>query len=121
MVKLLHVEGFENLQKASKENEGKTMFVLFFGSKGADGKSWCPDCVKADPIVHEQSKYAPEDSLFIECGVGDRSFWKDQTNIFRTKLGIKCVPTLLKWGSKGRKLEEGQCADKGLVRMMFED
>lgn len=24
--------------------------------------------------------------------------WKDKSNVFRTKLGIQCVPTLIEWG-----------------------
>lgn len=27
---------------------------------------------------------APEDSKYLYVGVGDRTFWKDQNNIFRT-------------------------------------
>jgi thiol-disulfide isomerase/thioredoxin len=28
------------------ETQGKPVYVYFSGSKGEDGKSWCPDCVK---------------------------------------------------------------------------
>ena len=45
MVKKVEVEGFEAFQKAAGENEGKEVFALFCGSPGADGNSWCPDCV----------------------------------------------------------------------------
>ncbi|GFN96619.1 thioredoxin domain-containing protein 17-like, partial [Plakobranchus ocellatus] len=48
--------------------------------------------------------------------------WKDQNNEFRKdpKLFIKCVPTLLRFGSPQR-LEEDQCCKDDLVQMMFED
>lgn len=67
-------------------------------------------------------KHAEEDSVFIHCGVGDRAFWKDQSNAFRKEPGLelKCVPTLLKVGQKQR-LEEGQCANDDLVQMLFSD
>lgn len=120
MAKQLHVEGYDDLQKALDDNQGQIIFVLFSGSLGTDGKSWCPDCVKANPVVQECLQYAPQSSLLIECGVGNREFWKDKSNVFRTKLGIKCVPTLMLWG-KGKKLEEADCAEQVLVKMLFED
>jgi len=46
MAKQLHVEGYDDLQKALDDNQGQIIFVLFSGSLGTDGKSWCPDCVK---------------------------------------------------------------------------
>lgn len=45
MVKEVHVEGFEALEKAVDEHKGHKIFVLFSGSLGSDGMSWCPDCV----------------------------------------------------------------------------
>lgn len=116
----LHVEGYDELQKALQDNQGNMIFVLFTGSVGADGRSWCPDCVKAHPVVEECLLFAPQSSLFISCGVGNREFWKDKSNIFRTRLGINCVPTLMLWG-KGKKLEEADCSERDLVKMLFED
>ena len=46
MAKKLHVEGYDELQKALQDNQGQIIFVLFSGSVGMDGQSWCPDCVK---------------------------------------------------------------------------
>jgi len=46
MARKLHVEGHDALQKALQDNEGQIIFVLFSGSEGTDGHSWCPDCVK---------------------------------------------------------------------------
>ena len=42
---LLHVEGYDELQKSLQDYQGQLIFVLFSGSLGADGQSWCPDCV----------------------------------------------------------------------------
>ena len=83
---------------------------------------------------------APEDSKYLYVGVGDRTFWKDQNNIFRTAketqlkrfvldysvsffLLIKfhfSVPTLIKVGTKQR-LEESQLLNENLIKMMLED
>lgn len=76
MARKLHVEGFDELQKALQDNQGNMIFVLFTGSVGAGGHSWCPDCVKAHPVVEECLPFAPQSSLFISCSVGNRSFGK---------------------------------------------
>ena len=60
------------------------LFVLFSGSiDSASGKSWCPDCVTADPVVAEALKDLDDDLVLVHCAVGQRSFWKDQNNVFR--------------------------------------
>ena len=124
MVNISKVEGFDAFQKtiAELKNSGGDVFVMFSGSKDSNGTSWCPDCVTAEPVVNECLSSLPDDSHYLYVGVGDRSFWKDPNCVFRTakETQLKSVPTLLKWGTKQR-LEEGQCADKNLVTMMFEE
>lgn len=61
-----------HLSKMDKEKAAKKVFILFTGSKDESGDSWCPDCVKADPIIHSCLKYLPENSEFLTCYVGDR-------------------------------------------------
>ncbi|EFO25667.1 hypothetical protein LOAG_02819 [Loa loa] len=52
--------------------------ILFTGSKD-DGKSWCPDCVRAEPIIEKvieeivSSGDLDTDFTFIECSVGSRT------------------------------------------------
>lgn len=45
MARVLKVEGFDAFKKVVDENKSKSIFALFTGSVGANGKSWCPDCV----------------------------------------------------------------------------
>ncbi|ELV12263.1 hypothetical protein TREES_T100003550 [Tupaia chinensis] len=40
------VLGFEEFNQAVEKHSGKTIFAYFTGSKDAEGKSWCPDCVQ---------------------------------------------------------------------------
>ena len=86
------------------------------------GKSWCPDCVTADPVIAKCFKEQPEQATLLYVGVGQRDFWKKQDNPFRThdKLKLKGVPTLIKWGGP-EKLVEEQCANEGFVKMLMED
>eukprot|EP00058_Branchiostoma_floridae_P009365 XP_002594853.1 hypothetical protein BRAFLDRAFT_124440 [Branchiostoma floridae] len=112
MVVSVKVEGLSAFLEAVEKHKGKTIFALFTGSHDAQGKSWCPDCVAADPVVEKCVKGAPEDAVFITCSVGDRATWKDQKNDFRThdKLKLTSVPTLMRWGTKS-----------SLVSMLFEE
>lgn len=124
MVQKVEAEGFdafiEQIEKIKPS--GNPIFVLFSGTKDAQGKSWCPDCVVAEPVVKGALEKAPDDAVFIYVGVGGRDFWKDKNNVFRTdsRTKLKCVPTLMKFGGPQR-LEEEQCAKADVVEMLFED
>lgn len=105
-MKEVTADGFEEVQKAITTASGR-VFILFTGSK-VDGKSWCPDCVKAEPIV-ESVVHSAEgkalDATFITCYVGAREYWKDPACPFRTHPAFKltCVPTLVENGKKVRE------------------
>nr|CAH0104461.1 unnamed protein product [Daphnia galeata] len=125
MVLKLKAEGFQEFQAilndiASKKSED--IFILFSGSKDTTGQSWCPDCVEAEPVIEKALESAPEDAVFVYVGVGDKSFWKDSNCVFRTdsKTKLTCIPTLLKWGTNKRLLDN-QCNKLDTVLMMFED
>lgn len=122
MVDSLHVEGISAFDEAVKDHPGKTIFALFSGSFDDKGNNWCPDCVAADPVIKNNLEHIPEGAVFIHCGVGGREYWKDQNNEFRKspQLKLKCVPTLLILG-KPNRLEESQCANDDLVKMLFEE
>ena len=117
------VEGLQSLYKAiGSIGTKRDIYVLFTGNKTADtGKSWCPDCVAAEPVIEKALKDL-DDAVFVYCHVGDRPTWKDPQNVFRTdpKLRLTGVPTLVKWGTQQR-LGPEECAKEDLVRMMFED
>jgi len=118
MIERIKVEGYHAFMSEIDRLKPRVVYALFSGSKDANGKSWCPDCVTAEPVVYGALEDAPSDAVFIYCGVGERNFWKDQQNVFRTALKLKSVPTLMKWGSPV-KLEEEQCASKDLVEELF--
>jgi len=124
MVKKLHAVGFDECKKLIDEHEkaGSGLFLLFSGSKDELGANWCPDCIQAEPVIEEALKSAPKDAIFIHVEVGDHPFWKDKENAFRKddSLSLKCVPTLMQYGTALR-LEEGQCAELDTVKMLFED
>lgn len=62
------------LESLVGEHSKKNVVLLFTGSKRTeDGKSWCPDCVVADPVVEGVVKQmsADDNLVFITVPVGD--------------------------------------------------
>ncbi len=49
MVSKVHVEGLDAFMAEVEKHSGKTVYALFCGTKDAEGKSWCPDCVTGMP------------------------------------------------------------------------
>ncbi|XP_060612814.2 thioredoxin domain-containing protein 17 [Anolis sagrei] len=119
------VRGFEEFERVAREQENKRgkglVFVYFSGDKDPDtGTSWCPDCVRAEPIVRAQLTHLPDGAAFIYCQVGPRDYWKNPDNEFKKKLKLTGVPTLLKYGTP-EKLVEEECFKPDLVRMLFSE
>lgn len=107
----------------AEEHKGKKIIALFCGSPdSSSGESWCPDCVKAEPVVEKALNKAADDVVFVFCVVGDRSRWKDPNCEFRThpQFRLTAVPTLLEWGTQ-KRLVEGDCQKENLVDMFFEE
>ncbi|PWA03216.1 hypothetical protein BB558_000624 [Smittium angustum] len=83
------------------------VFVLFFGRELPEtGVSYCPDCVKADPIIREALSTLPEYTL-VEVPVDRKTMSDSPTLIYRTREDIKltAVPTLAKWTNDGMVIE----------------
>ncbi|KAJ2818360.1 hypothetical protein GGI24_005119 [Coemansia furcata] len=95
-------------------SQSDAVYVLFFGREAPDtNKSWCSDCVIADPLVREEIGKV-ENSILLEVPV-DRSTDQDSaTNTFRKRSDIKLtrIPTLLRWSKAGPspvRLVEDEC------------
>jgi len=121
--KQLACEGMDELKKmiAAEQGGDRDIFVLFTGKADpTTGDSWCPDCVAADPVIEKCVPEISDENVFIVCVVGDRPTWKDPKCIFRTDpdTKLKGIPTLVKWGTKGR-LNSDECAKADLVSMLF--
>ena len=59
------VSGYEEFMQVVEQHSGKTIFAYFSGSKDAEGKSWSPDCVQAEPVVRGELKHVGEGCVFI--------------------------------------------------------
>ncbi|XP_059486845.1 thioredoxin domain-containing protein 17-like [Neocloeon triangulifer] len=105
------------------EDQPKPIFVIVSGAKDDNGKSWCPDCVKAEPVLEEAAReLAPEFSVFVTVYLG-REEWKDKKCVFRTdsRFRLSAIPALLKWPNAEPKLQEEQCANVGALKDFFEE
>eukprot|EP00116_Pleurobrachia_bachei_P015640 sb/3475902/ len=120
MAKFITANSFAEYMKAAESSKMSCsqIFALFTGSLTASGKSWCPDCVRADPVIEEAAKSLPVGTCLITTFI-DRPTWKDPNNEFRKgNLKLKSIPTLVKLGSEER-LVESECAKKSLVEMLL--
>ena len=108
----------------SPDLAGKTKYCLFCADVNPDtNQSWCSDTDRYAPVVTRiMESRDPDDSVvFIKCFVGDRQYWKNKRNEFRTdpSLNLSGVPTLLKYGKK-KKLVEDQLTDKKIKTLLGE-
>ncbi|XP_064324364.1 thioredoxin domain-containing protein 17 isoform X2 [Phalacrocorax carbo] len=73
------VRGYPEFVQTAQRYHGRPIFALFCGDKDAEGRSWCPDCVTAEPVVRKELHNMPEESVFIYCLVGDRAYFEVNT------------------------------------------
>ncbi|XP_055913238.1 thioredoxin domain-containing protein 17-like [Eupeodes corollae] len=122
MFNRINLKGYEAFKSSVEKLTGKNeVNVYFTGSKNDTGVSWCPDCVSAEPhVLDAVEKFAKKESIFMYVDVGDRTFWKDMKNPFRTDKDvlIQVIPTLIRWKAHQR-LEGPQCENKDLLEMFF--
>ncbi|KAF9094474.1 Thioredoxin domain-containing protein 17 [Mortierella sp. AD031] len=100
------------VNQAVQDHKDKDVFVYFYASiDPATGKSWCPDCVTAGPIV-ENYFCKLDNVVLVDAPVGDRSKWKDPNHFLRHDKDVKitAVPTLIHWSTKSQ-LVENDCED----------
>ncbi|XP_067624941.1 thioredoxin domain-containing protein 17 isoform X1 [Eurosta solidaginis] len=120
------VKGYDEftklVEKLETSADGQPIHVLFSGGKDESGQSWCPYCVKAEPVVHEALPKAPEKSHFIHVDVGERSYWKGPNCPLRTDARLKLVwvPTLMRWKTPIR-IDSENVTKKELVDIIFDE
>ncbi|KAG0248948.1 ribosomal 40S subunit protein S24B, partial [Mortierella polycephala] len=89
------------VNRAIDDHKGKDIYIYYHATNDpVTGKSWCPDCVRADPVVEEQFADL-DDVVLLDVGVGDRLTWKDLNHPYRhdTTMIVKSIPTLVHWKS----------------------
>ena len=100
------------------------VLVLFTGSAGADGVSWCPDCNDAKPAIAAAVASAPATTALLEIPLQREGYKGNAAHWARTlpATKLRAIPTLMRWG-KGAKvgeLVEAECADAERVKELFD-
>ena len=107
---------------ASKDGE-KPLFLLFYGEKNSSGKSWCPDCTAAEPVIEEALSAIPTGCILLSSSVA-REAYRSPEYPYRTNPNIRlqCVPTLIKWqnGKVHARLNDSQSQVFDLVRELVD-
>lgn len=72
-MKQITVNSSSELDQIVADANSKNVILLFTGTKNSDtGKSWCPDCVVADPVIESVVKNSNDgEGLFVTIPVGD--------------------------------------------------
>ena len=90
---------------------------------GDNKLSWCPDCVRAEPIINAALDATSDGYVLYECDV-DRESYRTKDYIYRTdaRIGLTCVPTLMKWSNNKciARLNDSQSQNADLVKELFE-
>ncbi|KAH9774598.1 Thioredoxin-like protein Clot [Citrus sinensis] len=96
------VSSFDNVfdKFKSEAPKNKANFILFLADKDpSTSLSWCPDCVRAEPVIYKTLEASPDDIALLQAYVGDRPTWRNPQHPFRVDSRFKLtgVPTLFRW------------------------
>ncbi|XP_048323602.2 thioredoxin-like protein Clot [Ziziphus jujuba] len=97
---------FEKFRSEAPKN--KANLILFVADKDpSTSLSWCPDCVRAEPVIYKKLESASDDIALLRAYVGDRPTWRNPQHPWRVDSRFKLtgVPTLVLWENdaiKGR-------------------
>ena len=119
-----HEQMLKAIQTAS---DCEKIWLLFTGKRDASGKSWCPDCEKAEPVIsqciqdYEKSHGGADDVALITIEI-PRDEHKNLQNYYRTHkdIQLKCVPTLMLHGQLNMRLAEDNLTDPDLIKELLE-
>lgn len=111
---------FETVEKAT--SMAPQVFVLFTGAiQEETGRSWCPDCTRADPIIDKVMSEVGEKGVLVEAEIRREDLRSNDDYMYKTnkKINLACVPTLINWANPKIQLGDSQCQDEALVRTLL--
>ncbi|KAL3615389.1 hypothetical protein CASFOL_041050 [Castilleja foliolosa] len=89
---------FEKFSNEAPKN--KANLILFLADDEPSTKrSWCPDCVGAEPVILKKLEASPDNVALLRAYVGDRPTWRNPEHPWRvdSSFKLKGVPTLIRW------------------------
>ncbi|GFZ00659.1 thioredoxin superfamily protein [Actinidia rufa] len=62
----------------SEAEKNKSNLILFLADKDpSTSLSWCPDCVRAEPVIYKKLEASSDDVALLRAYVGDRPTWRN--------------------------------------------
>ncbi|KAI3448929.1 hypothetical protein Pfo_005594 [Paulownia fortunei] len=100
---------FEKFTSEAANN--KANLILFLADKDpSTNLSWCPDCVRAEPVIYKKLEASSDDVALLRAYVGDRPTWRNPQHPWRadSRFKLRGVPTLIRWedGAIKARLED---------------
>ncbi|XP_030547380.1 thioredoxin-like protein Clot [Rhodamnia argentea] len=77
-----------------------TNLILFLADTDpSTSLSWCPDCVRAEPVIFKKLEGPSDNVALLRAYVGDRPTWRNPLHPWRVDPRFKLtgVPTLMLW------------------------
>ncbi|GAB2276881.1 hypothetical protein Dimus_011592 [Dionaea muscipula] len=104
----------------------KANLILFLADKDpATSLSWCPDCVRAEPVIYKKLGASSDDIALLRVYVGDRPTWRNPQNPWRvdSRFQLKGVPTLVRWenGAITARLEDHEAHVENKIDTLLAD
>ncbi|CAM8967007.1 unnamed protein product [Rhodiola kirilowii] len=84
----------------SEAPNNRANFILFLADKDpSTNLSWCPDCVRAEPVIYKKLEAVSDDVALLRAYVGDRPSWRNPAHAWRNdpRFKLRGVPTLVRW------------------------
>ncbi|KNA18220.1 hypothetical protein SOVF_072530 [Spinacia oleracea] len=96
------VASFNDVFRKFREEaaNNKANLILFLAdNEPSTSLSWCPDCVRAEPVIYKKLEECGENVALLRAYVGDRPTWRTPVHPWRvdSKFQLKGVPTLIRW------------------------
>nr|ADR70873.1 thioredoxin-like family protein [Hevea brasiliensis] len=92
----------------SEAPQNKANLILLLADKDpSTNLSWCPACVRAEPVIYKKLEASSDDITLLRADVGDRPTWRNPQHPWRldSRFKLTGVPTLVSWENdaiKGR-------------------
>ncbi|XP_021736932.1 thioredoxin-like protein Clot [Chenopodium quinoa] len=89
---------FDKFKEEAANN--KANLILFLADNDpSTNLSWCPDCVRAEPVILKKLEEYGENVALLRAYVGDRPTWRTPQHPWRvdSRFQLKGVPTLIRW------------------------
>ncbi|XP_051145237.1 thioredoxin-like protein Clot [Andrographis paniculata] len=105
----------------------KANLILFLADKDpSTDRSWCPDCVRAEPVIYQKLEASTDNVALLRAYVGDRPTWRDPGHPWRTdsRFKLKGVPTLIRWEDgevKGRLEDHEAHIENKISKLLSEN